>query len=270
MAQPCSPALRRQSQSNFMHDASFAADDQHYEMQLPPAVNTHPCAHSGQLLTGQNNNAAPFGGMQRTMEAGSHPQHAGSSSEAWQQDENGLPWFANSASMRSNASALPHNTAIINQQFQRHSECNSFQQLAEASARHRDTQLRSSHSLQQMAEAAPHQQLVFSRRSEGTLRQEQHVEGAAWTTESSEAWMSRQRTTPAQPAAVPSNPAARRLQARRTIYVCDIDPKVCTHALFQPPVPCTGPCIHAGPLHLATHRRCCDILNAAQGCCLTA
>jgi hypothetical protein len=209
-----------------MYDESFAADDQHYEMQLPPAVHTHPCGHSGQLLTGQNNNAAPFGGMQRTMEAGSHPQNADSSSEAWQQDENGLPWSANSASMLSNVSALSHNTAIINQQFQRYSECNSFQQLAEASARHHDTQLRSSHSLQQMAEAAPQQQPVFSRRSEGALRQEQHVEGAAWMAEPSQAWMSRQRTAPAQPAAAPVGPAARRLQARRTIYVCDIDPKV--------------------------------------------
>lgn len=223
--------LRRQPQSNFMHDDSFAADDQHYEMQLPLANQNNPWGRSAQLLTGQNNTAAPFGGMQCTMEAGSYPQHAGSSSEAWQQNEDGPPWSANSsASMLSNASAIPHNTALVNQQFQRYSEYSSFQQLAEASARHHDTYFRSSHSLRQMAEPAP--QSVFSRTSEGTLRQEQHVDGASWTAEPSEAQMSRQCTAPAQPAAASSGPTARRLQARRTIYVCDIDPKVSRHALF--------------------------------------
>ena len=214
-----------------MHDESFAADDQHCEMQLPPAVHTHPCDHSGQLLTGQNNDASPRGGMQHATEAGSHTQHAGSSSHAWQQEEDGPSWFADSASMLSNPSSFTHHTATANQQFQRYSHYTSFQQLAEASEPHNATQLRPSPAFQQMAAAAPQQQPVSSDWCEGTLPHVQPVEGAAWMAEPSE-MRSRQRTAPAQAAAAQSGPAARRLQARCTIYVCDIDPKVCTHTLF--------------------------------------
>jgi hypothetical protein len=224
---------QHQPQSDFMHDESFAAHDQHYEMQLPSSNHAYQSDRSGQLPVSQNSIASPCGSMQHVPKADSSRQHAGSSSTLWQQEDSEPAYVTTSASMLSSNFSRPPATPLHDTQSQPSLDYNSFQQLAEITTQHNKAQLRSSFSRQQTAQAAPQQQPLPSHSRNCTLQHEQPVKGAAIAAASPER-VARQPLAPLQSATTLPGPVSRRLQARRTIYICDIDPKVCTHSFWLP------------------------------------
>ena len=143
-----------------------------------------------------------------------------------------------SASVPNSNSLLPPAPTSFNIQSQQYLEDHRYQQLnAEADVQHSSTQHKPADQLQQTAQVPPQHQLVSSHKSLCNLQYQQSVMDAPSAAASSNRWANAQPMAPVRTVAAPHGSASRRLQARRTIYVCDIDSKVSMHALVYVPLP---------------------------------